>query len=259
MKKFLRILYAVGLAAAVALFTGCGNSVKTTGESDVKAAGTLTVLVPFDGSSYAFQDEKGEWAGIEIELMNSVANSLGVNVTYVGTEKGAGLPEKMAELNANLAVGRITESNYRDSSEFSVSRPYDEGRVYAVTPRGVYFPTLTIFDGKKVGFSPALSDRGDFLASAGGATAVLYKVPEGVADALYNADIAAYFCYRDEANSLTAANDELQSQDLYGIDPEKFVVAARPAQADLLNTVNAVIGGMTDDGSLKAIIEKYNP
>lgn len=258
MKRFLR-LFAVVSLALITLLSGCSRGVKTTGVSDIAKAGALTVLVPFDGSPYAYQETDGKWAGVEIELMDNIGKALEVPVTYVGAEKGAGLPEQMETFSANLAIGRITMSNYGNSSDFSTSRAYNTARIYAVTPRGVYFPTLSIFAGKKVGLSPAVSDRGEFLAGSGGATAVYYKNHEGVADALINADLTAYFCYRDEANLLTSVNYDLQSQDLYGVDAEQFVVVSRPAQADLLNTANAVINQMIEDGSLKAALDKYVP
>lgn len=81
MKKTLKKLLAVGLAAAVVacVFAGCAKN-KDTGDNSAKAEGDKFV-VGFDAEfpPYGYQDEKtGEYVGFDLDLAREVCDRLGL-------------------------------------------------------------------------------------------------------------------------------------------------------------------------------------
>lgn len=234
---------SIALLAGMALLAGCAG--ETNFAEAVKASGVLTVMVAEGDSDYQM--------GLELELMQETADSLGVELVVETCEKSA-LLDTFAASDAYLALGRIPDS---DSIQYNykASISYANGRVYAVTPRGVFFPSTVSLQNSVVGKSAQLSDLASIvLSGVEGIDIKIYSSLSAVESALQSGAVSAYICYEDEALGLMES-DELQAQTLYGADTEQYVVIAKKGAADLIGYVNTVItrraqeeAGLTAEG-----------
>jgi ABC-type amino acid transport substrate-binding protein len=228
-------------------FAGCSQSADDVLDR-VLEAGTLTVLVPENGGDYAYLESDGvTWSGPEIELAQGIAEDLGVELSVISAPK-EGLLSAFAEGKGDIALGRIADSDSLRSG-YAVSRGYASARLFAVTPRGVYFPSAGSLANKAVGVTDQVSDIN--LIVLNGVTGLSFQRHSGieqVEDLLVKASIAAYLCYEDQAAALLAES-AIQVQNITGFDRESYVAVGNRNAGTLMERVNGTIERLAESGA----------
>ncbi|MDR1193208.1 MAG: transporter substrate-binding domain-containing protein [Peptococcaceae bacterium] len=241
MRKFRIILLTAAVICGLLTpaLTGCASR-RTNALERVQTAGVLTALVPENAGIYAYTLADGvTWEGTEIELARAIAESIGAELRVIAYPKTE-LLYSLAQGLGDIAIGRIAE-NSSLLYNYAVSKPYGEGRLYAVTPRGVLFPTGGALAGMAVGYTDQLSEN---------ALIALHQIPDVkvtvygettlVEDTLSKGLAAAYLCYEEQAFAL-ANVDSLQAQNIALGEKENYVIISSKGGASLIAAVNAVI------------------
>lgn len=121
MKKRFRLLL-LGLLAV--LFAGCASSDTETGLiAQIEQKGYITVGTPGDYRPMTFREEDGRYWGFDIEMAQSLAQEMGVEVKFVTTSWPTLSQDVMTAGYMDMAVGGITITEAR-KQEMLMSEGY---------------------------------------------------------------------------------------------------------------------------------------
>lgn len=246
-KKYF-ILIAVLLFAALSL-SACGGKASKV---DVIVVGTNAEYPPFE-----FVDEAGEIAGFDVEIMNAIAESQGVEMEFVNTRwDGIFVALASGEFDAVASAATITEER-QQTVDFS--DPYfNAGQMIAVrTADASTITTPEDLPGLKVGVQ--LGTTGDIAASEiEGVEVVRFDEITQAFQALDNGDLEAVVNDGPTSAELLRSNPEFDivlvgepfTDELYGI-------AVRKDAPEVLEVINAGLAAIKADGTYDAIYDKY--
>jgi ABC-type amino acid transport substrate-binding protein len=222
--------------------TGCASRQPSLLDQ-IAEAGTMTVLVPENAGIYAYLESDGvTWSGSEIELARAVADHIGVEMTVTAAPKNQ-LQQSLSQGLGHMAVGRIAYNNSLPYN-YAVSQSYGSGRIYAVTPRGVLFPTAGSLKNRTVGVSDQLSETAMIAVhQIDDITITVYPDVNLVEDTLIKGLAAAYLCYEEQAFAL-ANVASLQAQNIALGEKESYVVLAPKGAIGLIGAVDEIIAQM---------------
>lgn len=277
MKKLLSIVLAVLMTGAIIItFAGCSNSDTKTNEASsdtsddtavaqtvedldaVKDAGKIVVGIT-DYEPMDYQNDSGEWVGFDADLVNAVAEKLGVDVEFVLIE----WDNKFTELNAKSIDCIWNGMTVSDS----VKTNCDISTAYATNSQVVVMKENAL---SNYADSAALKDADLTIAvekgSAGEAEAknitdtskivaltaqsdALKEVKAGTADA----------CIIDSTMANSMTKDGTDFSDLgysVSLTTEEYAAGFRKG-SDLTAEVNRILEELKADGTLTELSEKY--
>lgn len=241
-KEMGRIALLIVLAGVIV--AGCGKKEDRSVE-EIQSCGVLRAAVPDTQTMLFYQDEEtDEYRGEEAELVEMIAEALGVSVQYlpVGRENFYGM---LSTGEADIAIGSIMDSSSLTQNSL-YSTPYGSGYIYIVTLRGFYVGDLGVFSNKTVGVSTQLApESANALYAVDNIDIQSYDNTASVSADLTGGKIAGYLCYQSEAEDLLKQG-EYQVQDAAGIERENYVILAPVDSATLLEGINAVIRQYTE-------------
>ncbi|MEG1687804.1 MAG: transporter substrate-binding domain-containing protein [Angelakisella sp.] len=243
MKRLISLMLVVALLCSL---PGCSKSKDIL--ASVKEAGVLRVLLSEDDLPYSAVDETGTAQGMELQLATRIAETIGVTLETLHAPQTT-LLDTFDTSGAQLCLGRIPAS---DSLRYNylTSVSYAVGSLYAVTPRGVYFPSLGSLSEKSVGVTQKLSKPALLAVSgAGDVTAQAYGDTGMVVENLLAGSIAAYLCYGEQAN-IFVENPALQVQDVLDYEQEQYTAVTITGANSLMTAVNECITAMIENGEL---------
>jgi ABC-type amino acid transport substrate-binding protein len=235
-----KILLWALLGCLAAAGSGCAARRQPDVLDQILEAGTMTVLVPENAGTYAYLESDGiTWNGSEIQLAQAVADRVGVDMSVRALPKGQIL-EGITQGEGHMAIGRIADNDSLPYS-YTVSQSYGSGRVYAVTPRGVLFPTANALENRTVGVTDQLSENALLAVyQIQGVTVNTYPDINLVEDTLLKGLICAYLCYEDQAFAL-ANVASLQAQNIAVGEKESYVMVGPRGAGSLMAQANQVI------------------
>ncbi|MDR3242734.1 MAG: transporter substrate-binding domain-containing protein [Clostridiales Family XIII bacterium] len=243
----MRKITALFLLAVVISVSGCSGGADVLRR--VTEEGSIRVLASENSEPYAYLADDGTWAGDEIDIAKEIADDLGVELVIVPVSK-QDLLTALSEEKGDIAIGRIERSD-RTDRKYAVSLSYGTGRLFIVTPRSVYFPTLGSLGDVDIGVTEQLSGENS-IAVAGAAHSVrYYKDMDLVEHSLVNGTIAAYVCYEEQVSGLMD-RQTLQANNISGSKPEEYVVVARKESGTeaLVERVSDTITRLLENGEL---------
>ena len=240
------------MMAAALLAVACTGGSDDVNDVDEGVAGllvrdgTLTVATSATRKPFAFTKD-GEPAGFEIELMDEIADGLGVPVTYVDTPFGA-LFNALDDGAADAALATIEITPEREAS-VAFSRPYFVVHQVIVAPTGSEIAGIKDLADRSVAVqaaSPSL--RWAEEHAPGSAQLIAFPSLDGVLVAVsQGAAQAAIIGGPDATDALANSDDltvaaELDAQEQYGV--------ATAADADELTAaideqIDAIVSGGT--------------
>lgn len=121
---------------AVFLLSGLGWSlVAQESESTPDQVAEVTYKVAIKSTPpFAFQDESGAWTGISVDLWKKIADDLGWSYEFESVEKLEDLLNKVADGEADVALGAITATAERERF-LDLTHPYFfTGQALAIHP-----------------------------------------------------------------------------------------------------------------------------
>ncbi|MGA9746755.1 MAG: transporter substrate-binding domain-containing protein [Nocardioides sp.] len=256
----------LGAMAAACLLgltvASCAADVDTTeleGGEKLVEAGKLTVCTHLPYEPFQFK-EAGEIVGFDVDLMDLVAEDLGVEQTIVNTpfetiETG----QAMATGKCDIAAAGMTITDER-ARVMDFADPYFQATQALLVKKGAGFDSLESLSGETVGVQA--NTTGKAYAQDNAPDDVELKTFEDLAlltSAVKTGDVAAgindngvLYDYADQ-NPDTEVTAEFDTGEEYG-----FAVA-KDANDELVATVNTVLSEAVEDGTYEKIFREYFP
>lgn len=254
-----RALLAV---AATSLLTGCatgGDKVEVANGALLVEEGTLKVCTHLPYEPFEF-NRGGEVVGFDIDLMNLVAEELGVSVEVVNTPfEGIQSGQDLNTGNCDVAAAGMTITDER-AEVIDFSDPYFEATQALLTQTGSGITGLEDLEGQT-------------LAVQQGTTGQLYadeNAPEGVELRVYE-DLGLLTTAVKTGQVEAGINDNGVLYDYVQDNPDTEVVTEfdtgeqygfgvqKDENDGLLETINQVLSDARADGTYDDIFQKWFP
>lgn len=254
MKKFaLFSLFAVLILALAA----CGSSEETSGDSEAKEkvykVGVDTTYPPFEF------EENGKYKGIDIDLINAIAESQGFEIKLSPMDFGGIIPALQAgELDVAIAGMSITDERKK---VVDFSEPYfDAGLTLVVNKDNNDIETIDDLKGKTVAvkkgttgatFAQENADKIGFkISQFNDSPAMFLEVSNGNADVLIEDYPVIAYAIAQKDLGLKIVGERLNG-DQYGI------AVLKGKNQDLLEKIDKGLKELKENGKYDEIVNKY--
>lgn len=268
------LLMLLTILAAAAIAAGCGEDDDSgdskSSKSDtktpkpLKAGGELVVCtdVPYPPAEYL---EGDKFVGYEIDIMDEVADRLGVETVYEKTLFDSIIPSLNAKKcdaiisSMNVNPEREKQVNFVTYMEIGQSIMVQSGEAEGIS-------SLDDLAGKSVAvqvgttLKDAVDAKSKELAAAGKDEIDVQSFPDGgaAAAALKSDKVDAFF-----ADSPVVAEYVNKDEDAFEfagepIDPIAVGIATRKADTELQDAIQQAIDDMYEDGAMEKLLTKWN-
>ena len=263
--KKLGAFAATGAMALALALTGCGSSNATSGSDagssssdDAKVEkvdgskeyalvkdGTLTVGTSAEYAPFEYKDDNGDYQGFDLELIKAIGDKLGLDVEYVnndfdtlvpGVASGAKYDVSIAAMDDQAIVTKvdntdITADNYSEKLNNADATIIVQSGSTAEAFAQENFPKAKIVPYKDATecFSALQSDKGDAVVTN-----------------------------RSVASQLTAEQFNTCQTIKQISTGEEYAIAINQGNTKLKDDINQAIKDLTDDGTVDALMAKYN-
>ncbi len=271
MKKILAILLAALLCFAFVACSG-GSGDNTTAAPDASEApaakltatqGKLVMATNASFPPYEFKEGEG-FAGIDVEIAGKIAEKLGLELEIQDVEFGSIIGGvQTGKFDMGMAGMTVTDER-KESVNFSTS--YATGvQVVIVKEDG---PIKSLDDIKADGsvtIGVQQDTTGDIYASSseedggyGEENVTRYKTGNDAVQALVSGKVDCVIIDNEPAKNYVAQNEGLAILETEYVT-EDYAIAINKDNTALLDAINGALKELTDDGTVKGIIEKYIP
>ena len=263
-----RRLAIAGLAASALVLTGCGSSdsgsdtgsgsspAAGTSLADIKEEGVITVGTEGTYRPFTFHDEGGgELTGYDVEVMEAVADELGVEVEFEETQWDAifaGLDAGRFDVIANqVSITPEREADYSFSTPYTVSPG-----VVVVADGDTSIRSFDDLAGKTTAQSltsnwyEVAKDSGADVQNVEGWAQAVTLLKQGRVDATVNDELT--FLDFEETEGDTSLEIAATTE-----DEARNAFAFRKGSDDLVAAVDDALAKLRKDGTLAEISEKY--
>lgn len=255
MKKVIALVLALVMCFALAACSNGDKEGETKNQLEtVKANGKLVVASEGVWAPWTYHDENDDLVGFDVELGGCIAKKLGVEVEYVEAEWDG--------LFGGLDAGRY------DLVINGVGYTEDRAKTYDFSEPYVFLDTVVVVraDDDRItkpedlnGMSTAntISSTYAELAESYGANVT------GVDDLNQTMELLIQGRIDATVNDETAFNDYLRANPDAPIKiacvakRDSYYIPVRKGESEMLAAINQAIADLRDDGTLKALSEKY--
>ena len=224
-----------------------GSAVATVNE------GVLTMATNAYFPPYEYYDGDAI-VGIDVEIAEAVAQKLGLELKVEDMEFDS-IITAVSTGKADLGLAGMTVTEDRLKS-INFSDSYAQGVQVVIVKEGSDIADLDGLSGKKIGVQ--LGTTGDIYASDDFGEENVEKFNKGndAVMALLSDKIDAVIIDNEPAKSYVAANEGLKILDTeYAV--EDYAACIAKENTALVDAVNAALKELAEDGTLKAIVDKY--
>ena len=274
MKKIISIVLALVMVCSLALvFTSCTDNkapVNEEGSTEAEAAGSMTategVLVMATNATFPPYEfvEGGEYAGIDVEIAEKIAEKLGMTLEIKDVEFGSIVGGvQTGKFDMGMAGMTVTEERLQ-SVNFSTS--YATGIQVVIVAEDSAITSLDDLKGDgSMKFGVQQDTTGDIYASSsvedggyGEENVIRYKTGADAVQALKAGKVDAVIIDNEPAKSFVASVEGLKILDAEWA-VEDYAIAIAKENTALLDAVNNALAELTADGTVAGIIAKYIP
>lgn len=265
--KFFKTTVAAAISLVMAFgFVGCSKpaeeaapaeteeqATETEGEVKTYKIATDTTFAPFE-----FQDENGEFVGIDMDLLNAIAEDQGFKVDL----KVLGFNAAVQALEAGQADGVIAGMSITDERKlkFDFSDPYfDSGVVMGIAQDNGEVTSYEDLKGKKVAvktgtegytFAESIADECDFELVTFDDSNAMYQ------DVMIGNTVACFEDYPVLGYAITQGVGlkivtEMESGNSYGL------AVGKDKNAELLQMFNDGLKNLKENGKYQEILDTY--
>ena len=247
------------LAVSALTLSACGGGGEAGGEAPAEGEvslinpGTLTVCsdIPYPPFEYV---EDGETVGFDVDLVNNIAEDLGVESEFITTsfeaiETGSALDTDQCDLAASGMT--ITEER---ESVMDFSQPYVEDNLGLLVSPDADISSVEEIEGKRVGAQQATT--GEAFARDNGADVVQYEDSALMIQGLSTGDVDAVVANISVAGPAIDDNPELEVVEEIETG-EELGLAVKTGNTALLEKVNESLAAMEEDGTLEELKQKW--
>jgi len=255
MKKiFGRILIALAALMTLCAFAAAEESTDLL--KTIQERGYITIATEGDWAPWTYHDEDNNLVGLDVELGQAIAEKLGVEARFEET----GWDAILAGVDSgrfDIACNGVSYTEER-AEKYNFSTPYVVNKVVLVV-RGDNEEITSFEDLNGKTTTNTVSSIYAEMAEGYGATVIgvdaladtIQLVLQGRADATVNSQVSIndYMLEHPEANLKIVAE----------VEGDVVCIPVRKSDetATLMDAINAALEEMREDGSLKALSEKY--
>ncbi|WP_237204730.1 ABC transporter substrate-binding protein [Rothia nasimurium] len=244
------------LAAAALMLTACGSSgTGATTESGVSlvSEGKLTVCTnpPYAPFEY---EENGKIVGLDADIAAAIASDLGVEAemfttSFEGIQSGVALSSNQCD----IALSGITVTDER-KTVMNFTDSYVDDNLAILVPAGSDIKSDADLTGRNIGVQQATS--GEKYAQDAGANTVQYEDNGLLLQAVQTGQVDAI------VGNITVLSEMLTSDSSLSVvqeieTGEQIAGAVATENTALLDSANATLQKMEEDGRLADLREKY--
>ena len=248
------------LLAVLTVLAACGDSEEESGggesgggEGDVYRVGIDTTYPPFEF------EKDGEYTGIDIDLINAIAENQGFEIEFNPMDFGGIIPALQAgQLDVAIAGMSITDER-KEIVDFS--DPYfDAGLSLVVADDNSDITSLEDLEGKTVAVKSGTTgaqfardneaEYGYEISQFEDSPSMFQEVSNGNADVLLEDYPVIAYAIAESDLALKTVGDRLTG-DQYGI------AVLKGENAELLEQINAGLQELRDSGEYDEILNKY--
>jgi polar amino acid transport system substrate-binding protein len=253
------IVIAAALAVSTASCAADTDTAELEGGEQVVAEDKLTVCTHLPYEPFQF-NEGGEIVGFDVDLMDLVAEELGVEQTIVNT------PFETIETGQAMSTGKcdiaaagmtITEERAR---VMDFADPYFQATQALLVKKGSGFDSLESLSGETVGVQA--NTTGKAYAEDNAPDDVELKTFEDLAlltSAVKTGDVAAGVNDNGVLYDYAQQNPDTEVTAEFDTGEEYGFAVAKDGNDALLDTVNEVLDRAKQDGTYEEIFRKYFP
>ena len=248
MKKLLALVFCFVLVFAL---SGCA-SYRTY--EQIAADGKLVVATNATFPPYEFIDDDGNYAGIDIEIIEAVGEYLGLEVEIQNIEFDAILTA-VPSGKADVGIAGMTVDETRLKS-VDFSDTYATGKQVIITSADSGIAGVDDLAGKKVGVQTGTT--GDIYASddMGDDRVVRFNSGADAVMALKNGKVDCVIIDNEPAKAYVESTTGLKLLDTKYAE-EEYAICVSKNNVELLGKVSAALQDLIADGTVQAIVDKY--
>ena len=247
MKKIIALILC--LVTIVCLFSACGAKGRTLDE--VKSAGKLTVATSPDFPPFESL-EGGAVVGIEVDILNLIAEELGVELEIVEMDFDAVLLG-VQSAKYDCGMSGITASEARKENMLFTTPYYNAAQVIVVKADSSIKDKADL-DGKKV--SVQTGTTADAGCTEAGYDVQAFAANADAKAALTTGKVDAWVVDNLTAQQMVEENDGLVILE-EKMTEEPYAFAFAFGSEDLVEEIDEILEKLIDNGTVEAIFEAY--
>jgi cyclohexadienyl dehydratase len=260
-----RFVSGISAAVIVVLGTACSSTNRSDAPEPARdlhqilGDATMRVCSTGDYRPFTYRDPQGSWSGLDIDMADQLASSLGVKVDLVPTTWGAMMKDLGAK--CDMAMGGITVTSDR-AKHALYSAPYlHDGKAAIVRcADSSKYRTLADIDqaGVRVVVNPGGTNADFDEANIHRATIIRYPDNNTIFEQIANHDADAMITDGSEIRWQTMQNPQLcgVSTD-HPFTSEQKAYLIPQTDPDLQQRVDQWLRTVQDDGTYSAISQKW--
>ncbi|WP_457942055.1 transporter substrate-binding domain-containing protein [Caproiciproducens sp. LBM24188] len=266
--KLAAIVLAVAMAVSMGACSSAGTTAASSGASSaaasttidkIKADGYITMSTNAEFEPFEYKDGD-KVTGIDVEIAQKVADKLGVQLKV----NDIAFDTLITELNSGksnfVAAGMSVTEDRQKNVDFSDTYFYASQAIIVTKDSPIKLPSD--LNGKKVGVQQGTT--GDtYCTNEDGKNDIKVssverynKGVDAVAD-LMNGKIDAVVIDSFPATKFVEKNSDKLVKLNDALTVEKYAIAVKKGDKEMLDTINNVLSDMKSSGELDKIIEKY--
>ncbi|GEB29455.1 transporter substrate-binding domain-containing protein [Enterococcus casseliflavus] len=268
-----KLFGALVVLTGILVLGACGNgdssstgSSSASGSADnqleaIKAAGVLNVATSADFAPFEFHaliDGKDTIVGADIDMVNEIADRLGVEVNILDLDFNAVLTA-LQQGKADIAVSGISATDERKQTfDFTDNYFTPEQKLVVNKNNESAFDSIESLSGKKVGAQKGSIQEmivQDQLADS--QLVSIAKVPNLVNE-LKQGSIDGLVLESAVAESYVAQNDDLVITDvaLEASEGDSYAIALPKGSTELQEELNSILKELIEDGTIDEYVQK---
>ncbi len=230
-----------------------GDTGANGGEISLITPGTLTVCSDIPYRPFEFT-EGGETVGFDIDLVNNIAEDMGVGTEFLrtsfeGIQSGVALDSNQCD----LAASGMTINEERESV-MDFSEPYLDDNLALLVAPGADIDSVADVQGKRVGVQQATT--GETQAQENNAEVVQYEDSALMIQGLNTGDVEAVIGNISVMGPAITDNPDLRLVEEIETG-EQLGLAVKTGNTALLEQVNESLTTMREDGTLEELEGKW--
>ena len=259
MKKILSLIMASVMM--MACLCACGSDTASSTASaagDTANDGKLVIATSPDFPPFEELQSDGSIVGIEVDIMNIVAERLGKELSIEQMNFDSVVPGIQAG-KFDVGVSGISVTEERQKNVLFTD-PYCLAAQAIVVPEGSAIASKADLDGKTVSVQTGTTAE-QFCQSAG-YTVNSYEANSDAEMAAVNAKVDAWVIDDLTAASMVADYNASHSDQLVILDEamttEPYAFCLTFGNEDLCDQISEIVNGLVEDGTVASIFEKYD-
>ena len=262
MNQRVRRLGAIGAACIVLTVLGCGKQEASGPAAAGSAAATARVYSVGTDAAYApfeSQNEKGEIVGFDIDIVRAAAAKAGIEVKFVNTP-WEGIFNALKQGDRDLLVSSITITDERKAS-MDFSDPYFDAHQLIAVKADSKVARFDDLKSLKVGVQTGTTGD-EAVSKLQGKTSADIKRFESTPLALKELEAGGIDAVVADNGVVVNyvknnAGSKFKTVDDPAFVPERYGIAVRKGDADLLGKLNRGLAAIRADGSYDRIYASY--